>query len=476
MRASAGLAVIALVWTGLFAGSGCKKSADPVSGGKDPSKGPIRIETPEPWSQEALDAYVDEIVPLVEKHAGRKFDEPPPLEVFDPEAFAQYVGRESKLIMDAIYQDTPEPIRQAQADEAAKAQMGGLFGKYGLFDGKTYIVPQSIEMAGAALDGEDGSDGADRLAKLVIAHEITHALQNQEYDGRDQLGDIVDLDHFHGWSAVSEGGANYVAYQVAKDLGLEEEFWILSSHQGWGKDGLEQPFAYEIWMRYGKGMEMLTEVVAQGGMEAFWQWHAEPPVSSSMIFRPQTYSTELPERPLELDAVLRGTEQSLTRGDWMVSNTRLGEYALRGEAIRTGKEAELDEVLAHLVDAQHLDLTLPDRTGDIRVLVFDGEQPARDYLALLRAEQTVEGQLLAKMIGRPVEVTYEELSGLDVEVDASLKRTQRIQGGSGTWQEEYTAWVVRGPYIVAVTAQNFRPGLRLKRTLVAVLESLDETG
>jgi hypothetical protein len=456
----------ALVWLGLIAMPGCKKPADPAS---PVPKGPIRIEAPaDPWGEEALAAYVDEIVPLVEKHAGRRFDTPPPLEVFDPEAFAEYVGKESKLIMDTIYRDTPEPIRQARADEAAKAQIGGLFGKYGLFDGKTYIVPQSIEMAGEAL----GEDGPDRLAKLVIAHELTHALQNQEHDGREQFAEIVDLDHFHGWSAVSEGGANFVAYRVAQDLGLEEEFWTLSSHQGWGPDGLEEPFAYEIWMRYGRGMRMLEDVVEAGGMDAFWAWHAAPPISSSMIFRPETYDTALPERPLGLDEVLRGTEQQLTRGEWMVSNTRLGEYALRGEAIRTGKEAELDAVLGHLVDAQHLDLSLPDRTGDIRVLVFDGSEPAREYLALLRAEQTVEGQLLAKMLGRPVEVLYEELSGLEVDVDASLQRTQRIAGGSGTWQEQYTAWVVRGPYVVAVQASDFRPGLRLKRTLRAVLDRL----
>ena len=457
--------LVGLASAGLLTVSACKKPTD-----ARPPKGPLAVEAPaDPWGEEALAAYVDEIVPLVEKHAGRRFDERPPLEVFDPAAFAQYVERESKLIMDTIYRDTPEPIRQARAEEAAKAQMGGLFGKYGLFDGKTYIVPQSIEMAGQAL----GEDGPDRLAKLVIAHEITHALQNQEYDGRDQMGTLVDLDHFHGWSAVSEGGANFVAYRVAVDLGLEEEFWTLSSHQGWGRDGLEEPFAYEIWMRYGRGMEMLEAVVAEGGMDAFWAWHAEPPISSSMIFRPETYDTTLPERPLGLDTVLRGTEQKLTRGEWMVSNTRLGEYALRGEAIRTGKEVELDAILSHLVDAQHLDLTLPDRTGDVRVLVFDAEQPARDYLALLRAEQTVEGQLLAKMVGRPVEVTYQDLAGLEVEVDASLLRTQRIAGGSGTWQEEYTAWIVKGPHVVAVRASDFRPGLRLKRTITAVVQNLE---
>jgi len=440
----------------LLAVVACKKS------------GPIEVALPEPvdpWSPAALQAYVDEIAPLVEEHAGRRFDSPPPLEVFDPAAFAEYVGKESKLIMDAVYRDTPEPIRQAKADAAAKAQMGGLFGKFGIFDGKTYIVPKAIEAA-----AEHDQAAAVDMAKIVIAHELTHALQNQEYDARDQLQHLIDLDQFHVWSSVSEGGANYVAVRVARDLGLEAEFWDLTKEQGWGPDGLDQPLAYPIWMRYGRGMTMLEEVVAAGGMEAFWKWHAAPPVSSSMIFRPETYSTELPARALDLPEVLRGTEQQLTRADWMTSNTRLGEFALRGDAIRTGKEAEFEPLLAHLVDAQHLDLSLPDRSGDIRVLVFDSPDNAGAYLELLRAEQTVEGQLLAKMLGVTVEVTYAEVKG--VSADATLLRSQFVPIGDGRFREERTAWAQRGPYIVAVKAARFRPGLRLANTLNAVLERL----
>lgn len=434
-------------------------------------KKPIPIEVAaepvEPWSDAALAAYVDEIVPLVEAHAGRKFSEPPPLRVFDPEAFAAYVGRESKLIMDAIYRDTPEPIRQAKADRQAEQQLGGLFGKFGIFDGVTYIVPASIVRAGEPL----GEDGAVNLAKIVIAHEITHALQNQEYDAREQMGTLVDLDHFHGWNIVSEGGANYVAYRVAQDLGLEDEFWHLCTFQGWDRDGMKSPRAYDIWMRYGYGMEMLDTVVESGGMDAFWQWHAAPPVSSSMVFRPETYATELTERPAKLDETLRGTEQQLTQGEWMTSNTRLGEYVLRGEAIRAGKEAEFDTILDHLLDAQHLDLAMSDRTGDIRLMVFDAPEQAMAYLKLLRAEQTVEGQNLAKMLGVTVEVTYAELKG--VEGDATLLRTQRVPVGGGRFKEQRTAWAVRGPYVAAVMAKDFRPGLRLANTLNAVLSKLE---
>lgn len=420
------------------------------------------------WSQASLDRWTDELVPLIEQHAERKFTARPVVEVFDGNAFKAYIAKESKLIMDVIYRDTPEAIRNKAAERSAAVEIRGLFGKYGLYDGKTYIVPESIEAAGAEL----GDDGPERLAKIVLAHELAHALQNQEYDGREQLPNLVDLDHFQSWGCVSEGGANFIALRVAADLGLEEEFWLLSSHQGWGKEGLESPGAYEIWMRYGHGMRMLESVVEQGGMDAYWQWHAVPPVSSSMLFRPETYATDLPPRALPYEEVLRGTEQSLTQGEWMTSNTRLGEYALRGDAIRTGKEDEFEPILSHLLDAQHLDLEMPGRQGDIRILAFDGPEHARAYLTLLRAEQTVEGQTLAKMLGVTVEVTYSELS--EVEGDGSLLRTQRIPLGQG-YAETRTAWVVRGSDIVSVEASKFRPGLRLANTINAVFQQLDQT-
>jgi hypothetical protein len=460
-RWSVGAVLVGLVLVGA-----CKK---PVATGPDPlPDGPIHVDAVvDPFSEQGLQALVAELRPLVEKHAGRRFREDPVVEVFDAAAFGAYAKREARLITDTIYRDTPEPIRAAHAEEYGQISAGGLFGKYGLFDRKTYLVPETIRMAGA----EIGPDGPLRLAKLVLAHELTHALQNQEVDGAAQLATLNDLDHVHCWSSVSEGGANFVAIRVARELGLEADFWTLSSHQGWSEQGLEQPAAYDTWMRYGRGMDMLEEVVAAGGMDAFWAWHAAPPASSSAIFRPSTYSPEVPDRSLDWAAVLRGTEQALTTGDWMASNTRLGEYTLRGEAIRTGHEADFEPLLAHLVDAQRLELLMADRGGDIRVMVFDAPEHARAYLELLRAEQTEEGRRLAKSIGRTVEVTYTEVSG--VQGDSSLLRTQRIAGDDGISNEVRTAWVARGADVVAVEATKFRPGVRLAATLNAVFAQLD---
>lgn len=419
----------------------------------------------DPFSQESLEAWRDELVPVLEKHAQRSFSAPPKVAVFDPRAFEDFLRQETELILQATLNDTPEEVRTRAAAE--RRALGGLFGKYGLYDQTTYVVPESIQRA-----AREAEVDATELGKVVLVHELAHALQNELVPPEPVLGRIVDLDHFHCWSAVSEGGANWLALQVVREIGIEEAFWELTQFQGWSREGLEEPRAYPVWMSYGKGMETLDQVVQDGGIEAFWTWHAHPPASSSMLFAPETYSADPPTRAADFASVLRGTEQLLTRGDWLVSNTRLGEYDLRGDAIRTNKEAEFEDVLAHLIDAQNLNLEMRGRGGNIGILRFDSPDAARAYVTLLRAEQTVEGQFLAKAMGVTVEVTYSEVQG--VEGDASLLRTQRVPMGT-SYKESRTAWVARGNDIVTVTATDFRPGLRLANTLNGVFERLEQS-
>lgn len=451
-----------LLLVGALCLGSCKK-APPEAAPDATVKGPIQVDAPAArWSPEMLAAWVAEVRPLVEKHAGRRFTDDPVVEVFDPDAFASFSRRESRLIMDAIYNDTPPEVRAKLAEEDGAIGAGGLFGKYGLFDRKTYLVPATIDAVGA--------ERADAFGKIVLAHELVHALQSQEHDGAAQIGTLADLDHFHGWSAVSEGGANFIALRVSRDLGLEDAFWTLCEAQGWGRDGLQVPGAYPVWFRYGRGMYALEQVVATEGMGGFWRWHADPPASTSMVFRPIEYDPALPPRALDWAAVLRGADQALTEGVWMASNTRLGEFSLRGDAIRTGHEPEFEPILEHLVDAQLLDLVRSDRTGDVRVMVFDAPEHARAYLDLLRAEQTEEGRILARLLGVTVEVTYAEVNG--VRGDASLLRTQRVPMAGG-YKEQRTAWVARGADVVAVRAEGFRPGVRLADTLNLVFDQLD---
>lgn len=435
---------------------GCARTGSP------PAAAPTVVE---PFSAAGIERWAAELVPLVEQAGERSFTEPHPVRFLTPEAFRSFASEEALLVMDRVYAATPRPIRIERAARESDGSLRGLFGKYGLFTGEVYVVHESL----LGLEERFGQERAAQMAKVVLAHELAHALQADVYDPTLALDGIVDQDHFLVWTAVNEGGANLIALRVARALGIEDAFWDLARVQGWDADGLQEPGAYDIWMRYGRGMEVLQEVVDTGGMEAFWRWNRRPPLDSAAIFEPDAATWELPESPVDPASLLAGVEQELTRGDWLVASSRLGPWTLRGEALRTGHLEQADRTLAHLRSAWVLDLSLPDRSGDIRHLVFDSPEQARAYVALLRAEATDEARFLAATLGTGVQVEY---AAVEVDGDADLLRTQRVPGASGTALESHTGWVVRGPVVVAVTARGFRPGLRLGRTIAAVFDRM----
>jgi len=251
---------------------------------------------------------------------------------------------------------------------------------------------------------------------------------------------------------------------------------VLIALQGWSREGLEDTRAYETWAIYGQGRDFIAHHRNTAGIEKMWEVMQNPPPNTAMLFRPESWSPEVSPPALDHAEILRGTEQLLTKGEWVISNTTLGEITLRGEAVASGNEAELNRVLAHLEHAQALELMRPDRSGAIRLLMFDDATWPATYLALLRREETAASAQTAANRDVTVEVTYEPLPELRraLDADAATLRTERIPLANGRHRESRSAWVARRDALVVVRATDFRPGLRLGRTVEEVFSRLEE--
>src|SRR5262245_38562158 len=86
----------------------------------------------DPFSDKNLARAVAEVVPLVERAAGRTFVTPPVVSLATPEVLTAMAREEQALITDAVLRDTSAPLR-AQVVEERSRILGGLLGKYGLF-------------------------------------------------------------------------------------------------------------------------------------------------------------------------------------------------------------------------------------------------------------------------------------------------------------------------------------------------------
>lgn len=433
-----------------------------------PNKRVERMALEDPWSPASLQRSVDEILHLVEAEAGRRFLEPPKVAVADEETFQELLYHEQLGIYEQVMADTPEPIRRQLAEAAGHFMSSGILGKYILATETVYLCPGAIlpAMEHSEMDPERVRD----VIKVVLAHELTHVLEDQHTDLERQLSLLRDEEDLWAAAGAWEGWATLVEERVSEALGLSDIYEGLISLQGWGPDGLEDQSAWRTWAIYGQGRNFIEWHDIAGGVEQVWSALARPPGSTGMLFRPHSYTPDRLDADLDYGAVLRGIDQELTRGDWMVTNSRLGEFDLRGEANRAGNEDQLDEILGHLRHARKLDLARPDRNGAVRLLVFDDAAWARAWLDLVRTQQTHDAAETAHILELDVQVRYEHF---DVDADDAILRVERIPLGVDEYREKHTAWVLRDDTMVVVEAERFAPGERLARVVETVLERLD---
>lgn len=439
-------------------------------GGCGPKARIQRAERADPWSPQSLQRYLDEVMPIVEEVAGRRFKERPKVAVADEHVFKQLLMDEQLRIYAQVMPDTPESIRLQLAEAAGAYMTSGILGKYLLATETVYVCPTALIPAIREL-GIDARR-TDEVVKVVLAHEITHALEDQYTDLENILDGLHDEEALWAASGAWEGWATLVEQRVADRMGLQDIYGGLLHLQGWGEDGLIEPSAWRTWAIYGQGKAFVEWHDRIGGIEQVWATLADPPTSTSMLFRPDTWQPGASGMDIDYASVLRGLEQVMQPGDWLVTNSRLGEFDLRGEAVKGGHEEDLERILWHLRHARRLDMAQPDRSGSVRLMVFDDPSWARAYLDLLRAQQTYESIENALLLDLPVEVTYGIFD--QIPADDAFLRVERMPFlGASASAEKQAAWIVRDEVLVVVEVSRFSPGDSLARTAELVFERLE---
>ena len=418
-----------------------------------------------PLHDKRLQRTVRRVASLVERLSGRQFLVPPVVELATEQAFGVMLREESALINRAVHRDTAPELRERIVREAHQGILPGLLGKYGVFEDKLFLVAENLREVATEL-GESEAD----VVTLVLAHELVHALHDQHADLASLVARLPDRDALWALMATSEGLANWVEGRLADELGLGAVHEEMNRLQGWTEEGPLNPESFEIWSRYGLGSRMIAHHFAEGGLERVWAVALAPPSLTRGLFRPETWPSHRAPPALDYASVLRGTEQLVTRGDWLVAISVLGEGPLFAEAYGAGDPARVDAVIGHIEEAWLLEAVRPDRQAQIRIVVFDGPDGPKDYLALLRDHDEGLADRLGTRLLREVDVTTEPFEQVDGDVAA--RRTSMVEGLAGTRLERHSAWVVRGDTLVVVLTESFRPGLRLGWTIDSVFARL----
>lgn len=329
------------------------RESEPVDEpGTDPVDEPVMVTTtvldPE------MEAAVAELITITEELRELKFEKPPVITVVTPDELAQRV---QKLIEDEL--DPDELAR----DQALLASLGVLGAGADL--GDLYLALYAEQVQGY-YDGDTGElvvpssgDGLDVLDKMVLVHELTHALTDQAFGFYDQLEAFADSnDHETGAALRSlvEGDATYTQalyfWQLPGALQMEGMALIESG----ASDALGNTPSYIVDLLqfpYNEGARFATALGKQGGFDALNAAYAKPPTTTEQVYDLDLFESGEPGVVIDLAAMELEGYRLVDSGVWG----------------RAGLEALFEPALGRTAR-----LAAEGWGGDHYQVYFDGEQ------------------------------------------------------------------------------------------------------
>jgi hypothetical protein len=289
-----------------------------------------------------------------------------------------------------------EQLDALSSNQAALISVA-LMGKYGICDGVLYLLPQNLTplMKLAKVDEQY----AQPIIKLIIAHELVHAVQDQETDLK-KLYYITGMDELNAFSATIEGHAVFIQEIVGERMALTESVIETSKLFSAGavtdddpaKEMIRKVIAAQFEQTYLGGKKFIEYHYNKGGNELVWEILAAPPLKTAMISRPETYNP-LKEAKLNYQVLLDGLETDLGGNDWVVQNLELGEMMLRSAYAKMDDQVR-EEIISQIEHVQSFIArkTDPQCMLNLSVFIIKDKNFCEQYLTTLekQAEQNIK--------------------------------------------------------------------------------------
>jgi hypothetical protein len=234
-----------------------------------------------------------ELIPVIEKVAGKKFKKNPVIKLLDGKEIKNILIREADIKM---LNNSNKLIEERNKILPHITSM--YFGLYGSRDQTVYLLPKRIEPICKILnlDKEYGI----KIVKVLIAHELTHALQDQYLNLWDQRNNLPGKEELDAYSAAIEGHAVFVAKEVGRQIGLKADiinlFPLVKSikQKFHTQHRIQQMKAFQSPLKniYSLGEIFINYHHSKEGNKLIWQILSNPPVNVTMILNPELYSSQ----------------------------------------------------------------------------------------------------------------------------------------------------------------------------------------
>jgi hypothetical protein len=297
------------------------------------------------------------------------------------------------------------------------------------------------------------------IIKLVIAHELTHALQDQSIGLARTFRMAGTIEKSYAVNATIEGHAMFTQDQVADALKLgevEQKFArALAVGSGDGKDPLEDLYNNmgNKLMRdvYLKGRDFIAWEYKDGGNDRLWSILAHPPVNTSMIYRPETYSPNAAPSA-DYAAILKGMEKRFGDRDWGVQNQAVGEIQFRS-VYANMDEKDVNKIASNIEQAQAL--VAGNRWGEmvsVSIMVLRDGSIAPDMFSAIEKLTLSNVDKLNK--SKQLKITSPLMTDFAMDnISAGRETTFMVKQDKQSYLNDYVR-VCRGRVVVEMFAQK----------------------
>ena len=289
---------------------------------------------------EGLRKLVQELQPVIEKVCERKFAQQPVVFVSDSGDMMRVFRVELGPQLADIYKGQPASRIRRALQLRADLLGASAIGKYELASGEVLVVPQRVPQNLQAL-GVDESQELSVL-KLFVAHELVHALQDQEVGFGKRYAKMTQSDVIDSLVMRTEGHAVMCSEMVMRELDLlpaidtgravlrgtlrplAETGSLLSNRSTRCRSAL----------LYLTGADLLYEEFEAGGMEQVWQV-LQSDRELTKLLRPRTKLRPIVDRR----SCFAGIGDRLGSRTWCVGSAALSEINLISENFSARDEA-----------------------------------------------------------------------------------------------------------------------------------------
>jgi hypothetical protein len=236
-------------------------------------------------------SFFIEVEPLVEKHTGWECEWPVSFRLVTR---AQYVEQSANEVRDRV-SSTVTKSRQGEMQTALrqvlKSRSVGLLGRYSSISKSILLLPGNLKPVLRSMQVEERY--SRDLIEVILAHELTHYVQDAHFDIGEHAAAITNQDEFIAWTMLVEGHASWVADRVASDLKLDEAAARLG--EGMAESAIVPNSASSRSIRdasqrgYVQGKKFVEEVFKKGGLPAVQALFTKPPKDPALIEDPELF-------------------------------------------------------------------------------------------------------------------------------------------------------------------------------------------